>query len=211
MKPVALRRLAGPILLAGAIVAGTSGCSTAATPAPAATGALQPGSSAAPGPTTAPSAGPASPGAPTAAPTVSPVTSASSVATVGPGPTVTAAPTSPMPTGPVPIASPRQFLTIPGASIALLTPETGVGPSPRFEWNAVPGAARYLLFVFDTNGQMFWGWDGTATSVYLGGLDNPPTPGTMGPVLDAPMTWAVIAYDAAGKLIASSPTRPIAP
>jgi hypothetical protein len=104
-----------------------------------------------------------------------------------------------------------QFLLIGGTAIEQLTPEQGVGAYPLFEWTAVQGAARYMLFVFDTNGVMFWGWEGTATSVYLGGLDQPPTPGSMGPALDGPMSWAVIAYDAGGSLIASSAKRPVSP
>ena len=104
-----------------------------------------------------------------------------------------------------------QFLLIGGTPIEQLTPDQGVGTYPLFEWTAVPGAARYLLFVFDADGVMFWAWEGTGTSVYLGGLDQPPTPGSMGPALDVPMSWAVIAFDAGGNLIAGSPTRPIAP
>jgi len=108
-------------------------------------------------------------------------------------------------------ASAGQFLLIGGTPIGQLTPEQGVGAYPLFEWTAVPGAARYMLFVFDADGVMFWAWEGTATSVYLGGLDQPPTPGSMGPALDVPMSWAVIAFDAGGNLVAGSPTRPIAP
>jgi hypothetical protein len=104
-----------------------------------------------------------------------------------------------------------QFLPIGGTPIEQLTPEQGVSAYPLFEWTAVPDAARYLLFVFDTNGVMYWAWDGTATSVYLGGLDQPPTPGSMGPTLDGPMAWAVIAFDVGENLIASSTQRPITP
>jgi hypothetical protein len=104
-----------------------------------------------------------------------------------------------------------QYLPIGGTPIEQLTPEQGAGAYPFFEWAAVPEAAFSLLFVFDTNGVTYWAWEGTATSVYLGGLDQPPTPGSMGPVLDAPMTWAVIAFDATDNLIASSAARPIAP
>lgn len=108
-------------------------------------------------------------------------------------------------------ASEGQFLLIGGTPIEQLTPEQGVGAYPLFEWTVVPGAARYLLFVFDADGVMFWAWEGSATSVYLGGLDQPPTPGSMGPALDVPMSWAVIAFDAGGNLVAGSPTRTIAP
>ena len=103
------------------------------------------------------------------------------------------------------------YLLIGGPPLELLTPEQGAGAYPRFEWTAVPSAAHYMLFVFDTDGVMFWAWAGDATSVYLGGLDRPPTPGSMGPALDGPMSWAVIAFDAGQNLIASSVTRPIAP
>jgi len=104
-----------------------------------------------------------------------------------------------------------QYLPIGGTPIELLIPEQGAGAYPLFEWSAVPDAAFYLLFVFDTNGVTYWAWEGTTTSVYLGGLDQPPTPGSMGPVLDVPMTWAVIAFDGDENLIASSAERPIAP
>lgn len=104
-----------------------------------------------------------------------------------------------------------QYLPIGGTPIEQLTPEQGAGAYPIFEWAAVPDTAYYLLFVFDTNGIMYWAWEGTATSIYLGGLDQPPVPGSMGPVLDAPMTWAVVAFDSAGNPIASSAERPISP
>lgn len=104
-----------------------------------------------------------------------------------------------------------QYLPIGGTPIEQLTPESGAGAYPLFEWAAVPDAAFYLLFVFDASGVTYWAWEGMATSVYLGGLDQPPTPGSMGPVLDAPMTWAVVAFDAAENLIASSAKRAIAP
>jgi hypothetical protein len=139
--------------------------------------------------------------------------SAGSPETTGEQPTTTSASaeTTTTAAGTSTSVSPGQFLLIGGTPIGQLTPEQGVGAYPLFEWTAVPGAARYMLFVFDVDGVMFWAWEGTATSVYLGGLDQPPTPGSMGPALDVPMSWAVVAFDAGDNLVAGSATRPIAP
>jgi hypothetical protein len=125
--------------------------------------------------------------------------------TTAPGKTTTE------PGGTTATTSAGPYLPIGGAPIEQLTPEQRVGAYPLFEWTAVPDAAFYILLVFDTTGGAFWAWEGTATSVYLGGLDQPPTPGSMGPALDGPMTWAVIAFDAGNNLIASSAQRPITP
>ena len=204
MRPGMAGRLASLALVAGAVALAASACSSPqASVAPPGGATPQVGTPVASAgttalPTTSPAASEghatAAPGGPTALPAASPSAAAGQA---------TAAPGGRTPSGP--------FLPIPGPAIGLLTPEQGVGPLPRFEWTPVTGAARYLLFVFDTSGQMYWGWEGTATSVYLGGLDRPPTPGRMGPTLDAPMSWAVVAYDAGGHLVASSPRRPIVP
>jgi len=158
MRPGMAGHLACLALVAGAVALATSGCSS-------------PQASAAPPGSTAPqvvapavSAGTTAPGGPTALPTASPAASEGHATAAAGGPTAlpaaspsaaagqaTAAPGGPTPSGP--------FLPIPGPAIGQLTPEQGAPPLPRFEWTPVTGAARYLLFVFDASGQMYWGWE----------------------------------------------------
>ena len=96
-------------------------------------------------------------------------------------------------------------------TIELLTPASGVGQKPNFEWSAVDGAASYTLFVNFSDGQPYWTWSGEATSIYLGGYDSPPPADAAGPILLDGMSWAVIAFNAEANVIASSNLRPISP
>jgi hypothetical protein len=109
---------------------------------------------------------------------------------------------------------PEMLITLPGlAEIVLLTPTEGVGLKPRLEWEMVNGADRYALIIYHSNGQPYWAWEGSGTSVYLGGGDSetPPPENSAGPILVDGMTWGVMAFDTAGLLIASSTVRTISP
>jgi hypothetical protein len=129
----------------------------------------------------------------------------------------TAAPAAHSPAPPAsPTSAPTPNLSrllerIGAARIALLTPTEGVGAHPRFEWQPVPGAARYTLLLLDAEGRPYWAWEGAETAVYLGGGSQPPPEDSAGPILLRPMQWYVLAFDAEGKIIGYSEKRPIAP
>jgi hypothetical protein len=97
------------------------------------------------------------------------------------------------------------------AAIELLTPATGAGEKPLFEWTPVEGAARYSLILQFPDGRPYWAWSGDANSVYLGGLDTAPPADAAGPILLEGMTWAVFAFDAEGNMIGSSAVQAISP
>jgi hypothetical protein len=111
------------------------------------------------------------------------------------------------------VETPAQpLLAAPGlGSIKLLTPLEGGGIRPLLAWDAVPGAERYQLLVFDEADQSYWAWEGGKTQVYMGGTEAQPAEDASGPSITAGYTWAVVAYDAAGNILASSGTRPISP
>ena len=96
-------------------------------------------------------------------------------------------------------------------TIELLTSTSGVGQKPNFEWSAVDGAASYTLFLNFSDGQPYWTWIGEANSIYLGGYDSPPPADAAGPILLDGMSWAIIAFNAEGNVIASSILQPISP
>ncbi len=96
-------------------------------------------------------------------------------------------------------------------SIELLTPANGAGEKPLFEWAAVEGAARYSLILQFTDGQPYWAWSGSQTSVYLGGTHSPPAAEAAGPALQPGMAWAVLAFDAQQNIIAASQLQAISP
>jgi hypothetical protein len=95
--------------------------------------------------------------------------------------------------------------------IELLTPTSGVGEKPLFEWSAAPGASSYALFLYFSDGNPYWAWSGESTSIYLGGYASAPPADAAGPILVDGMTWAVIAFDASENVIASSEKQPISP
>ncbi len=97
------------------------------------------------------------------------------------------------------------------ATVELLTATNGVGIKPLFEWSPVNGAASYSVYVQFSDGQPYWAWSGTDTSVYLGGLHFAPPENAEGPILLDGMAWAVLAFDANGNVIASSVLQPISP
>lgn len=97
------------------------------------------------------------------------------------------------------------------ATVELLTPSSGAGSKPKFEWSSVDGAAQYSLFLQFSDGQPYWSWTGSSTSIYLGGLDSAPPEDAAGPILLEGMSWAVIALDADGNVIASSNLQTISP
>lgn len=114
--------------------------------------------------------------------------------------------------GPQPVGSEAPFAPFSDLeSIELLTPTTGAGLKPRFEWMPVQGAARYSLLVRFADGQAYWAWGGVETSVYLGGAHSSPPPNASGPLLQPGMAWSVIAFDAEQNVIATSGLQTISP
>lgn len=96
--------------------------------------------------------------------------------------------------------------TEPVTSASTPTPEPG--SNPLLSWDVVDGAALYRLVVLDPDGDPYWAWSGTATSVHVGG-DAAET--TAGARIHAEMSWQVSAYDDAGVPIAFSEIGPLSP
>jgi len=129
----------------------------------------------------------------------------------GGGENPTTAATEPPTSVPTEVQS-EPFVSIPNIpSIKQLTDASGVGEKPLFKWESVTGAERYELVVFDEAGAPFWAWDGTVSQIYLGGTDKQPSADSNGPSIAGGYSWAVIAYGAEGKVIATSDKRPISP
>jgi hypothetical protein len=95
--------------------------------------------------------------------------------------------------------------------ITLTTPESGAGLKPLLAWEPVAGAAGYQVAVYTSEKVPYWAWSGPATSVYLGGGDTPPPEDSDGPILSKGMWWAVLAFDADGRLAGSSALGQISP
>jgi len=90
-------------------------------------------------------------------------------------------------------------------------PESGAGKVPTFKWKRVDGAAAYRLAVLDGDGDAFWAWQGTKTSVVLGRVKNRPPKGEAGPIVTDGARWSVVALDAEGRVIAASGFRGLSP
>ena len=102
------------------------------------------------------------------------------------------------------------FITGPNiANIKLLTDTQGVGEKPLLKWDAVENADYYQLVVFDEVGRPYWAWEGNTTQIYLGGTDVQPPENSSGPFISNGYSWAVVAYNAEGQVIASSAIRSI--
>ncbi len=94
--------------------------------------------------------------------------------------------------------------------VDLLTPEAGGGARPELAWEPVDQAFFYNVVVLDPSGGGYWGWEGTATAVHVGG-EPVITAGLSGPSVIDGMSWQVSAYDSDQNLIALSHQQPIAP
>ena len=97
------------------------------------------------------------------------------------------------------------------AGIIQTTPEAGNPVRPRLMWEPIDGAAEYEVVAFHPDGRPWWAWSGTATEVVLGGVMAPAAVDLGGPQALVGTTWAVLAYDADGQLVAVSPTRALEP
>lgn len=81
-------------------------------------------------------------------------------------------------------------------------PVSSGGERPTLSWSPVEGATEYSVVVADGQGVPYWGWQGEETEVTVG--EGAPTP-----VVDAEMTWTVVAYDAQGAVVWESGERPV--
>jgi hypothetical protein len=130
----------------------------------------------------------------------------------GATPTTIAAPTTDRTNEPTsqPVAAPEPIVPeLP--LVRLLSPlVTTTELAPEFSWEPVVGAATYRLAVVGADGPV-WAWEGTSTSVRLGGFTEDRPQGFPGPVLDQSTTWSVVALAADGAVVATSDLRPLAP
>jgi hypothetical protein len=100
---------------------------------------------------------------------------------------------------------------LPGlAPLTLLTAGEGLGIRPILQWNAVDGAAQYVVVVNTPEGGPYWTWQGADTQVAFGGgpIDDQDT---IGARLISPKRWFVVALDEAGSPIAASDSVALGP
>ncbi len=90
-------------------------------------------------------------------------------------------------------------------------PVRGRGARPALTWAPVGGAAQYQLVLLDARRRPAWAWQGTDTSVVVGGAPKPGPAAASGPRVTKGCTWTVAALDAAGRPLALSASRPVAP
>jgi hypothetical protein len=108
------------------------------------------------------------------------------------------------PAGAKPTTATFDPLKLPG--VGRMSAEAEPGPRPHFSWDAVDGAASYSVVVQDLKGRPLWAWRGVETSVFLGGVVEPPRDSIL-PVLDARAQWQVLANGADGSIIGASKRR----
>lgn len=90
----------------------------------------------------------------------------------------------------------------------IATEPTPAGPRPLLAWAGVDGAVAYDLIVLDAAGTPYWAWTGEATSVHIGGVENPDA---IGAWVFEPLTWIVTARDADGQPLAMSAQAELLP
>lgn len=118
-------------------------------------------------------------------------------------------PTTPAPT-PTPTPAPVAFVQgLDDEVVVQTTPVSGGGDRPVLAWEAFDGAADYVVAVHDADDRPYWAWTTSDTQVRIGLTERPET--APGPRVADGTTWVVIARDADGTPIASSPRRPIGP
>ncbi len=81
---------------------------------------------------------------------------------------------------------------------------------PELAWEPVAGAVRYEVTLFAPDGYGYWAWQGTATSVHVGG-EPQLLADAAGPTAVTGMTWQVLAIGPDGAVIALSERTAIGP
>ncbi len=94
--------------------------------------------------------------------------------------------------------------------IRLLTPTSGNGPRPVLQWEAADGADRYGVYLYDSEGELYWSWQGRETKIPVGGRPR-LVENALGPRVAEGMTWTVIGFDAEQLPVAAGGSRSIAP
>lgn len=95
--------------------------------------------------------------------------------------------------------------------IQVRSPQGGAaGATPQFRWEQVETAEDYRLVVLGPDGPI-WAWQGTETSVWLGGFTVEPPPGATSLAIVDDTCWSVVARDAEGSILAASALLPITP
>jgi len=94
--------------------------------------------------------------------------------------------------------------------ITLLTPTSGNGPRPILKWEAAAGADRYGVYLYDSDGELYWSWQGRETEIPVGGRPR-LVENALGPRVSEGMTWTVIGFDAEQLPVAAGGSRSIAP
>ena len=135
-----------------------------------------------------------------------PVTTSTTAATS----TIAATSTTAVQEATSPVTSQNEPLLVGAEPVIQLTASEGVGRRPTLAWDPVDGAASYFLVVKDASGAAYWAWDGSETSVPLGGAEFPADFGN-GPIIGPGFTWSVSAYAADGTFVAISGDRPVSP
>ena len=106
---------------------------------------------------------------------------------------------------PAPVEAPAVLPIAQGpAEVIALSVEDGIEPSrPIVSWAPIDGAQRYELLVRTASGELYWVWQGTATTIPIGGAPQ-LGPNTAGAALAPGMTWYVVAIGEDGLPIAQS-------
>jgi len=108
------------------------------------------------------------------------------------------------------VAPQNEPLLVGADPVIQLTPKEGAGLRPTLDWEGVEGAGSYFLVVKDDVGAAYWAWEGSETSIPLGGAEFPQDHGN-GPTIGPGFTWSVSAYDVDGTFLAISGDRPVSP
>ncbi len=93
-------------------------------------------------------------------------------------------------------------------TVVLAQPFEG-GSHPTLAWEPVSGASSYWLVVRDGDGEAYWAWSGSATSVRLGAGERAVLNQTA--ALDEEMSWTVMAFDQNNTLIALTDVSTVTP
>lgn len=100
-----------------------------------------------------------------------------------------------------------QFGLVP---VETVTPDSGGGTRPLLEWEPIDGAHMYSVVLLTPSGEAYWGWEGTATEVHVGG-EPQLEEFAAGPSIVPGMSWSVAAYDDDFHVIAVSQRVLISP
>ena len=99
-------------------------------------------------------------------------------------------------------------LTVTDVFDEITTDATESGPRPLLSWAPVDGADLYQVVLLGTDGEPFWAWSGSETSINVGGSNEPMA---IGAWVHEPMTWTVSALGAQGEVLGLSAPAELLP